>query len=198
MVDIWGPPGEEEGGEPERERQETRRTYTCPKCDETFDDPASFLGHLEEAHPPPTVERLSAMVEEQRRTIEELRSKLAEMESARSAEGGSGEVLMGEEAREARIRAAAAAQAAEALRSRGWSVDDLSKALSGLGNFLAGLGPTLQAFRVGPQRESPFEEAGKIMFRAFVETTTKGMAKVIGSKAAAEAVKPEEEEEDHG
>lgn len=100
-------------------------------------------------------------------------------------------LLVGEDAREADIRAAAARSIAEGLAARGWSADDISKIMAGIGQVLGGIGPLIQALKPTQYRPSPFEDAGRAMFTAFAEAMTKGVARTLGKKVGEEVITPE-------
>lgn len=190
--------GEEKVGEEPSVRGLWGEERKCPKCGEAFSDPAAFLAHLEEKHPPPTAEVLARRVEELGKAVEATQKATAEMMGgvAKALEELNkrlerlekpAEVKMGEEARREEENVATALRIAEEAKARdlppGWQ--DPAR----VGQFLVGLGQLAQGLRGAPaQRENPFEKAGVAMFEAFARVMTETIARRLGKEVGEEVV----------
>jgi hypothetical protein len=174
-----------------------------PPADRTLEIIQAQLAGVRDGIISSVTDLLNKHVEQEEARFRELEDRIAKLQAPppapQPAPPSEEEVLMGEEGRTSRMASHAAGEVADALRSQGWSADDISKLLQGLGPFLQGIA-ALRSSGGGPSPENhPFYEAGKAMFTTFAEAMTKGVARVLGTSAAREAMakRTEEEEEEH-
>jgi hypothetical protein len=206
MDDLWN---EKASGEEKVEVKPRKEKLPEPPPKPETPEPSPFeiiqaqLAGVRDGVISAVTELLNKHVEQEEARFRQLEERIAKLQAAPPAPQPAPpeeEILMGEEGRTSRMVSHAASEVAEALRSRGWTADDISKVLQGLGPFLQGIA-ALRSAGGGPSPEGhPFYEAGKAMFEVFAQAMTKGAARVLGSavaKKAMEEEKEEEEEEEH-